>query len=122
MVDNFEEFKNTIGCMEDSKPAGSMVPLKEALWQCSHEFNAKGTSFKDQDFKRVWLFTNDDNPNKKFAQEQLKIIQVAKDATETGIEISLWHMNRFVTPAAGAATQMVEFNIEIFYNKILVVD
>lgn len=85
----------------------------------------KGKSFKPQDFKRVWIFTNDDNPNSKFPQEQLSTIQVAKDATETGIEISLWHLNKSLatTLPNGSVVQIPQpFNFDIFYNKILVVD
>ena len=124
-MDNLEELQSTIGSQEDYAPVSTKapcVPLKDALWQCSNEFNKKGNTFKDLDFKRVWLFSNDDNPNCKYPQEQLQIIQVAKDAAETGIEVSLWHMNKVLCDKDGNKTGFSPFNIDIFYNKILVVD
>ena len=127
-MDNVDEFVKSIGSLEDHSPPitgnkAPYVPLKEALWQCSNEFNKKGSTIKDQDFKRVWLFTNDDNPNCKYPQEQLQIIQVAKDAAETGIEISLWHMNKSIISGNNdKPASFYPFNIDIFYNKLLVVD
>lgn len=94
------------------------VPVKEAIWECSNEYNKKSHNFKSIDFKRVWLFTCDDNPNCKLPAEQIKIIKVAQDMAETNIEISLFHMNKY-DPATNT---FLDFNVDIFYNKILVVD
>jgi len=130
LIDNIAEFHTCVGSQDEGLVAGAKppyTPLKEALWQCSNEFNKKGNSFGDQDFKRVWLFTNDDNPNCKYPAEQLQIIQVGKDLSETGVEVSLWFLNRPLNaPSASSAVpstaMFVPFNIDIFYNKILVCD
>ena len=143
-MDNLKEYHCLIGCQKqqqlqpqqdiigDATQQVLSIPLKEAFWQCSHEFNKKGKVFKEQDFKRVWLFTNDDNPNCKLPQEQMQIIQVAKDVAEAGIEISLWHLNKgnrsFLINKGDFNEEMkstpsiLPFNIDIFYNKLLVVD
>lgn len=66
-------------------------PLKQALWTCSQSFATK--DLKKNDFKRIWLFTNDDNPNAGFPVEQKATVTVARDCSQAGIEISLWHLN-----------------------------
>ncbi len=82
-------------------------PLKQALWACSQMFSTK--DLKKTDFKRIWIFTNDDNPNSTFPVEQKAIITVAKDCAEAGIEISLWHLN----------SSHHVFDPKIFYEKLL---
>jgi len=82
-------------------------PLKQALWACSQMFSTK--DLKKIDFKRVWIFTNDDNPNVAYPIEQKATVTVAKDCAEAGIEISLWHLN--------SLTRI--FNPKIFYESLL---
>lgn len=89
LIDNFESFVELIGSQPPEKKA---VPLKQALWTCSQSFATK--DLKRNDLKRIWLFTNDDNPNGAFPVEQNAIVTVARDCAQAGIEISLWHMNR----------------------------
>eukprot|EP01041_Mallomonas_annulata_P002598 gene2598-5080_t len=87
-------------------------PLKTSLWTCAQAFSTKmGRSATHKlSFKRIWIFTNDDHPNAHDKAEQMRIIQVAKDAAETGIEISLWCYN---TPSGTA------FDINPFYKQLL---
>lgn len=91
-------------------------PLKEALMLCTQTFNTKrANKVHSEDFKRVWLFTNDDSPNSHKPSLQSFIIQVAKDSAETGVEISLWHMNSFSKPES-------PFDTRKFYQKLLTLD
>ena len=96
-----------------SQPIDKLCPLKEALWLCTQSFNVKGSAVHQSDYKRVWLFTNDDHPNHTDVGEQNSIVQVAKDGAETGVEISLWHMDR----REGEA-----FDVCRFYHRLLTVD
>lgn len=50
---------------------------------------------KKTDFKRLWLFTNDDNPNSHSIMEQKAIVTVARkrDCSQAGIELSRWHLH-----------------------------
>ena len=84
-------------------------PLKEAIWSCVQAFNIKASKSHADDFRRIWLFTNDDAPNKQDIAEQRRILQVASDAAETGAEISLWHMN----------APNKQFNTALFYSTLL---
>ncbi len=68
-------------------------PLKEAVWTSSREFILKKKQNR-HDSRRVWLFTNDDYPNVHDIVEQARSVQVMRDAASTGVEISLWHMDR----------------------------
>jgi hypothetical protein len=75
-------------------------------------FNLKSGVLNQLDFRRVWIFTNDDNPNGSDLTEQARVIQVAKDGAETGVEISLWCMDKSNDKA---------FSSSLFYDKLLVV-
>ena len=59
--------------------------------------------------ERIWIFTNDDNPNKHSVVNQEKTIKVAQDCGETGIEISLFHLDN----------SKASFNPDLFYMKLL---
>jgi ATP-dependent DNA helicase 2 subunit 1 len=113
MVDDIGIFHATIG----SQKKGPYCPLNEAFWACSQAFNAKAQA-SAFDFRRIWLFTNDDNPNGHSASEQARIIQAARDCAESGIEVSLWHMNR--TDAHSGRS--VDFDPQKFYTKLLVAE
>lgn len=43
--------------------------------------------------KRLWIFTDDDQPNNLDPVEQQATVTVAKDTSDAGIEISLWYFN-----------------------------
>jgi hypothetical protein len=107
-----------------SQPANTLLcPLKEALWLCTQSFNLKGSTIHKGDFKRVWIFTNDDNPNSHDPHERESIVQVARDGAETGVEISLWHMDQVMNrPDHGGGSMTVPFNISNFYSKLLIVN
>lgn len=99
-----------------------LCPLKEALWLCTQSFNLKGSTIHKGDFKRVWIFTNDDNPNSHDSHERESIVQVARDGAETGVEISLWHMDRVIPRPDHGGSMTVPFNISNFYSKLLLVN
>jgi ATP-dependent DNA helicase 2 subunit 1 len=112
LLDDPKIFYTTIGSQDKSTQIDNpqYVPLREALWMSSQAFFSKSSSAGSKDYRRVWLFTNDDNPNGYSKAEQAKVIQVAKDCAESAIEISLWHLNR-----SGSNP----FDPSIFYEKIL---
>ena len=112
LCENPSDFKRDIGY-------GSMcgtIPLKEGLWKCSEEFGVRAKKSTRGDYKRVWIFTNTDNPNSSDKVEQNRIVQVSKDCAETGIEISLWHMNNLSVGNSG------NFDVNKFYTRLLVAD
>ena len=65
------------------------------------------------DLKRVWIFTNDDDPFAGSKGEEGHCVQVAKDMADAGVDISLWHMNR---------TGCARFEAARFYARLLAVD
>ena len=112
IVDDISVFHKKIGSAPSSTgDSSSYCPLNEAFWACSGAFSAKSQSHKQNDYRRIWLFTNDDNPNGNNSKDQERIIQASRDCSESGIELSLWHMNRAQTP----------FRPETFYTKLLTV-
>jgi ATP-dependent DNA helicase 2 subunit 1 len=106
-IEDIHEFDRLIGSQLLTK---KFTPLKQAFWFCSQSFATK--DMKRSDFKRIWLFTNDDNPNSHSIMEQKAIVTVARDCFQAGIEISLWHLN----------PKNDLFNPRIFYFQILVAD
>jgi hypothetical protein len=46
-----------------------------------------------RDEQRVWLFTNNDNPAPDDARLQ-GLLQIGKDASRMGVNLSLWHMDK----------------------------
>lgn len=119
MIDDPASMRKTF---KSQPPSNLLCPLKEALWLCTQSFNLKGSTIHKGDFKRVWIFTNDDNPNSHDAHERESIVQVARDGAETGVEISLWHMDRVISRPDGSGTMTVPFNISNFYSKLLLVN
>ena len=85
----------------------SACPLKQALWTCSQSFGSN--DYKKSDMKRIWIFTNDDNPNNRNPVEQAATVTVARDCAQAGIEISLWHID----PAGRC------FDPDLFYMNLL---
>lgn len=105
MIEDIGEFERLVGSQSPSNP---LCPLKQALWRCKLAFGTK--DLKKTDFKRVWIFTNDDYPNAPFPEEQNKVVQIAKDCADGGIEISLWHCDRSAHRA---------FSPALFYHRLL---
>lgn len=105
IIQDIGEFHRLIGSQEADKRS---CPLKQALWTCSQAFATK--DLKKSDFKRIWLFTNDDHPNSSFPVEQKATVTVARDCSQAGIEISLWHLNRDGAP----------FDPKLYYFQLLV--
>lgn len=126
LIADMSKFERTIGSQRINHAGGAaavVCPIKQALWGCSQSFGIKGV--KSDDYKRIWIFTNDDNPNKAVPEEQSATITVARDCSQAGIEISLWHLDKTTTSSTGAAgdsedTQL-PFDPSLFYNKLLVV-
>lgn len=105
MIEDVGEFERLVGCQSTSV---ALCPLKQALWRCKLSFGTK--DLKKTDYKRVWIFTNDDMPNVIYPEEQNKVVQIAKDCADGGIEISLWHCN---------ATPHRQFQPNLFYSRLL---
>ncbi len=84
LVENITDFEKIVGISEEE-----FVPLREALYFCSHTFYKKKSSTKNIDCHRIWIFTNNDNPKIK---EISRTMQMAKDCREKDIELSLWYI------------------------------
>lgn len=66
-------------------------PLGDALLLTNMGFNLKKEKSKNS-IQRIWLFTNDDNPNKNFPDQRQRAIQQAMDSNELDREIQLFHI------------------------------
>jgi len=110
LLDNFEhEFQEQFGGSQEESMA--YFPLKEALWRSTFSFAAKASSNKlHQNAKRVWVFSNDDDPNSKLKQHQIALEQVASDCAGNGTEISLWCIDR---------SPEQPFRVDQFYKGLL---
>jgi ATP-dependent DNA helicase 2 subunit 1 len=84
-------------------------PFCDALWTCSTMFSNCTTKVGH---KRIFLFTNDDNPNANNENLRNQSIQRAKDLAELGIDIELFPINK--------ATQT--FNPTKFYQYVITVE
>ncbi|XP_064600054.1 X-ray repair cross-complementing protein 5-like [Liolophura sinensis] len=80
--------------------------LSEAFWTCSNMFSK---STHKINFKRVMLFTNDDDPHAGNAQLQRQARTKASDLNENGIDLELMHM---LKPGQS-------FDISKFYKDLL---
>ncbi|KAL6072069.1 X-ray repair cross-complementing protein 6 [Balamuthia mandrillaris] len=81
-------------------------PLCDALWTCSTMFSNCSVKVGH---KRIFLFTNEDNPNAENKNLRDQSFQRAKDLAELGIDIELFSMNK--------ATQ--SFDPSRFYQYII---
>ena len=99
LIENIDDFENTVGINDDE-----FVPLREALYFCSHAFHMKKSSTKNMDCHRIWIFTNNDNPK---IEELPRTIKFAKDCRENDIELSLWYIGE-------------NFDIRNLFEKLLV--
>jgi len=86
--------------------------LKDALWSCSKSFAGKSGGSKQSEYRRIWLFTNDDDPYGSDSVLRDHTYTVAKDSAQMGIELSLWHMN---------CGESKSFDVNRFYKKLLTI-
>jgi hypothetical protein len=116
LVDDFDsEFMNRFG---GSQPTDNKyICLKEALWKCSWGFSHKAPKGKSSSGviaadKRIWIFTNDDNPNasNECIDDRKALLKVAEDSHRSGTEISLWCID---------PSPSTPFNINAFYTDLL---
>ena len=70
---------------------GGLCPLKEALWTASRQFMVKRKQNRNE-MRRVWLFTNDDDPCASIEGEQGRVQQVLKDQELSGVDVSLFNI------------------------------
>ena len=89
LVNDIDEFHEKIGSSTDQ-----YCPLKEAFRECLGSFSFSSQNHKKNDFRRIWLFTNDDAPNSHDPSLVPSMVLACKDCWECDIETSLWHMNR----------------------------
>eukprot|EP01012_Entosiphon_sulcatum_P028877 TRINITY_DN3503_c0_g1_i1.p1 TRINITY_DN3503_c0_g1~~TRINITY_DN3503_c0_g1_i1.p1 ORF type:complete len:719 (-),score=114.09 TRINITY_DN3503_c0_g1_i1:1235-3367(-) len=81
LLDDVEEFERCVGhCTKQ-------FPLSEALWTAQHIFTHLP---KNIAYKRVFLFTNDENPPKGDVVERRKCIERAKDMVASNVSIELF--------------------------------
>lgn len=80
--------------------------LHEALWTCQNMFS---NSPQKVNYKRVMLFTNNDNPHAGSPQLQRQARAKASDLNETGIDLELIHMQK---PGES-------FDVSRFYKDLL---
>lgn len=81
-------------------------PFCDALWTCSTMFSLCSVKVGH---KRIFLFTNEDNPNVGDEGVRSRSLQRAKDLTELNIDIELFAMNR---PGK-------HFDASLFYQNII---
>jgi ATP-dependent DNA helicase 2 subunit 1 len=83
--------------------------LAEALWACSTMFSASTVKVGH---RRIFLFTNDDDPNGRNASMRAAALQRARDLAELNIEIELFSMNR----------RDHEFDQTLFWSEATLID
>jgi ATP-dependent DNA helicase 2 subunit 1 len=71
--------------------------------------------------KRIFLFTNDDDPNATSQHLREQSIQRAKDLAELGIEIELFSMNRVGHPFDPLKFYQVNNYLSFFYRHLIFV-
>lgn len=95
----------------------TIPPLKQALWCCSNAFNtfSKSTTTSSNiinEFRRIWIFTNDDNPFQYGSTSDIdQFLQVCRDCSLNRIELSLFHAELTLTNEL--------FRTSLFYSKVL---
>ncbi|XP_023931521.1 X-ray repair cross-complementing protein 6-like, partial [Lingula anatina] len=87
----------------------STYSLGDALWTCQNMFSHSPHKIN---YKRVMLFTNDDDPHRNNNSLKNQAKAKAVDLHETGIELELMHIQK---PAEG-------FDLGKFYRDILYFD
>lgn len=110
MVSDPSKLEAKISTLE---PISTEITLKDALWACSSTFfnSSSSKTRKQDDFHRIWLFTNDDKPDSHVANQAET---ANRDLMENGVELSLWN----ISPTRSGG---LNFDVNAFYRKLLVV-
>lgn len=82
--------------------------LSEALWTCQNMF---ANSSQKLNYKRILLFTCNDNPHAGNQQLQLQAKTKARDLNETGIELELMHLQ-----LSGETFDVTKFYKDLLYT------
>lgn len=94
------------------KSSESEVPLSELLWTCQQQFKSLDmNSFS----KRIFLFTNEENPMAGRPKAQEETIERSKDLIDEETDIELF-------PMCHPEQEKPQFDITKFYQNILTVD
>mmetsp|Transcript_28758 Transcript_28758/g.25875 ORF Transcript_28758/g.25875 Transcript_28758/m.25875 type:complete len:396 (+) Transcript_28758:39-1226(+) len=92
------------------KASDKEYPLFEALWLCTHVF-------KDVDkkpfTKRIFLFTNEDNPSATDSNQRNQAFSYAKRLTEMNVDIELFPLKK---------PDSRKFEIKKFYADLIAID
>jgi hypothetical protein len=75
------------------RSGSDVLPLANALWVASTTFGTLAGGSKDN-YKRIWVISNDDDPCKGNESEIARLAQRVKDCRQTHEEISLWAIER----------------------------
>ncbi|EFA79065.1 ATP-dependent DNA helicase [Heterostelium album PN500] len=81
----------------------------DALWTCSTMFSNCNIKLSH---KRIFLFTNQDQPTQDNDNQKVIAIQRAKDLSDLGIEIELFSMNNALSDHP--------FDFSLFYQEIII--
>lgn len=93
----------------DQPPLGHCTkefPFRDALWTCSSMFSSSSVKVGH---KRIFLFTNEDNPNADNMELRRQALQRVRDLEELGVDVELFAL----TSAAGT------FDPSKFYQHII---
>eukprot|EP01094_Clydonella_sp_ATCC50884_P000497 TRINITY_DN10386_c0_g1_i1.p1 TRINITY_DN10386_c0_g1~~TRINITY_DN10386_c0_g1_i1.p1 ORF type:complete len:641 (+),score=205.12 TRINITY_DN10386_c0_g1_i1:133-2055(+) len=77
-------------CEKNEAPYGhcaNQFPFRDALWTCSSMFSSCATKVGH---KRIFLFTNDDNPNAGDMELRKQALQRVRDLEELGVDVELF--------------------------------
>ena len=74
-------------------PQGDPWKLQDALHVCYNGFVSL-TRIKKQDYKRIWLFTDSDDPNPGNIRLRAQIEQRVRDCEEADQLLYLYHLGR----------------------------
>ena len=107
LLNDYEKLAPTV----DTTDRSVKCPLREALSSCSRSFHQCPSTQRSVDDKAIFLFTNDDNPMQGDLAEAQRVVQTARDASETGVRVELWSMSH-----------LRPFDPTIFYAPLLEVD
>ncbi|KAL5006717.1 hypothetical protein ScPMuIL_015523 [Solemya velum] len=99
MEDGYKSFSKDFG-------HSTNFSLSEALWTCANMF---ATSPQKVNYKRILLFTNNDNPHAGNGNLQRQARTKASDLNETGIDLELMHLQQ---PGE-------DFEVSKFYKDLL---
>lgn len=88
MSNDISKFHSAVGTMSDNT---KVAPLEHAFWTSTYMFS--DAKLKNDDFQKVYLFTNDDNPTANHDNNvKQALITRAQDLQSSSKEITLWPM------------------------------